>query len=185
MKRALVIVDVQNDFCEGGSLAVPGGAEVARRISEHARAHREDYAAVVATRDWHADPGPHFSDHPDYHDSWPVHCIAGSPGAQFHPNLDTHLVDEVFDKGQRAAAYSGFEAHTAAGESLGDWLKKNGIEGLDVGGIATDYCVRATVMDALAEGFQVRLLTEDIAGVAQDTSAAAVEAMTAAGADKA
>src|SRR5207302_10465358 len=109
MKRALVIVDVQNDFCEGGSLAVEGGAEVARRISEHARAHREDNAAVVATRDWHAVPGPHFSYHPDYHDSWPVHCVAGSPGAQCHANLDTPLIDEVFDQGQRPAVRSGSE----------------------------------------------------------------------------
>jgi nicotinamidase/pyrazinamidase len=183
MKRALVIVDVQNDFCEGGSLAVAGGAEVARKITDHARDFRSEYVVVVATRDWHEDPGDHFSEQPDFKDSWPVHCRAGTRGAQFHPNLDAEFIDEVFDKGRRSAAYSGFEARNASGELLGDWLKRQGAEGVDVAGIATDYCVRATVLDALGADFKVRLLSGMVAGVAPETSAAAVAEMTAAGAE--
>jgi nicotinamidase/pyrazinamidase len=106
--RALIIVDVQNDFCEGGSLAVTGGAAVARAISEHV-ADSGDYGHVVATRDFHVDPGAHFSDHPDYAASWPPHCVAGTSGADFHPDLNTGAVEAVFAKGAHAAAYSGFE----------------------------------------------------------------------------
>ena len=115
--RALIIVDVQNDFCEGGSLAVAGGAAVARAISERL-ATDHDYAHVVATKDFHVDPGAHFSDHPDYAASWPPHCVAGTPGADFHPNLDTGEVEAVFAKGAHAAAYSGFEGADEAGTPL-------------------------------------------------------------------
>ncbi|MBF6289801.1 isochorismatase family protein [Nocardia cyriacigeorgica] len=101
MGRALVIVDVQNDFCEGGSLAVAGGARVAERISAHARDHADEYAAVVATRDFHIDPGAHFSEQPDFVDSWPPHCRVGTAGAEFHPNFDTTPVQEVRFSHQR------------------------------------------------------------------------------------
>jgi len=111
-ERALIIVDVQNDFCEGGSLAVTGGAAVAAAITEHARSHSGDYAAVVATRDWHVDPGAHFAAAPDFVDTWPAHCVAGTPGADPHPQLDTSLVQAWFSKGEHAAAYSGFEGAT-------------------------------------------------------------------------
>jgi nicotinamidase/pyrazinamidase len=182
LKKALVIVDVQNDFCEGGSLAVAGGAAVAKGITDHLREHRGEYALVAATRDYHVDPGPHFAAEPDYRDSWPVHCVAGTEGAELHPNLDRSGIDEVFDKGRDTAAYSGFEARSAAGKLLGDRLKEAGVEELDVAGIATDYCVRATVLDGIREGFHVHLLTALSAGVAPDTSNAAVVEMTAAGA---
>jgi nicotinamidase/pyrazinamidase len=182
LKKALVIVDVQNDFCEGGSLAVAGGAAVARGLTEHLREHRGAYALVVATRDYHVDPGAHFAAEPDFRDSWPVHCVAGTDGAELHPDLDRARIDEVFDKGRDTAAYSGFEARSASGRLLGERLREEGIEELDVAGISTDYCVKATVLDALKEGFRVCLLGDLCAGVAPETSAAAVKEMTSSGA---
>jgi nicotinamidase/pyrazinamidase len=183
LKKALVIVDVQNDFCEGGSLAVTGGAAVARGLTEFLREHRADYELVAATRDYHVDPGAHFAAEPDYRDSWPVHCVAGTEGAELHPGLDRGLIDEVFDKGRDTAAYSGFEARSAAGRLLGERLKEAGVEELDVAGIATDYCVRATVLDAVKAGFKVRLLGRLSAGVAPETSEQAVEEMARAGSE--
>ena len=177
-----MVVDVQNDFCEGGSLAVSGGAAVARGVTEYLRRHRGDYALVAATRDFHVDPGSHFAAEPDFRDSWPVHCVAGTEGAELHPDLDRELVDEVFEKGRDSAAYSGFEARSAPGRLLGERLREAGIEELDVAGIATDYCVQATVLDALKEGFRVRVLTDLCAGVAPATTEAARRAMEAAGA---
>jgi nicotinamidase/pyrazinamidase len=179
--RALLIVDVQNDFCEGGSLAVEGGAEVAARITRYLAHHAGAYDHVVATRDHHVDPGAHFSDAPDYRDSWPHHCVAGTPGAEFHPDLDTSVVEDVFDKGERAAAYSGFEGVDAVGRSLDDYLRANGIDEVDVAGIATDYCVRATALDARRAGYRTRVLVDLVAGVAHDTSAAALEELAGAG----
>ncbi len=183
MKRALLIVDVQNDFCEGGSLAVAGGAAVAKGVTEFLREHRSDYALVAATRDYHVDPGTHFAAQPDFRDSWPVHCVAGTEGAELHPALDRGLVDEVFDKGRDTAAYSGFEARSTAGKLLGERLKEAGVEELDVAGIATDYCVRATVLDGLKEGFKLRLLGGLSAGVAADSSERALEEMAKAGSE--
>src|SRR5438270_545200 len=141
--RALIIVDVQNDFCEGGSLAVAGGAAVARAISERLAADH-GYRHVVATKDFHIDPGTHFSDHPDYAATWPPHCVAGTAGSDFHPNLDTGGVEAVFLKGQHAAAYSGFEGADEAGTPLADWLHAHDVDEVDVVGIASDYCVDAT-----------------------------------------
>src|SRR3712207_6288169 len=119
MRRALVVVDVQNDFCEGGSLAVAGAAAVAAAITEHVRTAGEAYAHVVATRDHHIDPGGHFAEQPDYLDTWPAHCVVGTHGAQLHPSLDQGPLEDVFDKGEHAAAYSGFEG-AAAGVPLAD-----------------------------------------------------------------
>lgn len=176
--RALVIVDVQNDFCEGGSLAVTGGAAVAAAVSDYlSTPGRPRYAAVVATADRHIDPGPHFSDHPDFRDSWPPHCVVGTPGTDFHPDLDLSAVQAVFGKGAYAAAYSGFEGSTEDGDSLSEWLQDHGIDAIDVVGIATDHCVRATAMDAVLEGFDTRVLLDYTAGVAPDTTRAAVDAM--------
>ncbi|WP_107654480.1 pyrazinamidase PncA [Nocardia suismassiliense] len=181
MTRALIIVDVQNDFCEGGSLAVAGGAAVAARISDLlAAAH---YTAVVATRDHHIDPGDHFSAQPDYVDSWPPHCRAGTPGADFHPNLNTAAVQQVFSKGEYSAAYSGFEGTAEDGTTLADWLRAHGIESVDIVGIATDHCVRATALDARIEGFDTRVLLDLTAGVSRDTTDAALGHMRAAGVD--
>ena len=179
-RRALIVVDVQNDFCEGGALAVVGGHAVARRITRHLREHRGDYHLVVATRDWHEDPGDHFSAAPDFRQSWPPHCIAGSVGAQLHHDLDAGSVDIVVDKGRHSAAYSGFEG-TDGTRDLGWLLAHEEIDHLDVCGLATDHCVRATVLDAARRGFDVRVLQDLCAGVAPDTTAAALDEMAAAG----
>jgi len=187
MKRALIVVDVQNDFCEGGSLAVTGGAEVAFRIHELLRHWAEqgpkapDYAVAVATQDHHVDPGDHFSRTPDFVDSWPRHCVAGTDGVAFHPNLDPQPFDAIFLKGEHAAAYSGFEGRDHDGVPLADWLRGHGITDVDVCGIATDHCVRATALDAVQEGFGVRVLGDLCAGVAPDTTESALREMTGAG----
>jgi nicotinamidase/pyrazinamidase len=170
MVNALIIVDVQNDFCEGGSLPVSGGADVASAISDYVLNEGGDYAHIVATRDYHIDPGEHFSTHPDFVDSWSPHCVVGTPGADFHPNFDTTSVEEVFSKGERAAAYSGFEGVTDEDVSLGEWLRDNDVDAVDVVGIATDHCVRATALDAAAAGFTTRVLLELTAGVDRETT---------------
>jgi nicotinamidase/pyrazinamidase len=179
--RGLVVVDVQNDFCEGGSLAVAGGADVARRITGYLEGHGDEYAVVVATRDWHEDPGAHFSAAPDYRDSWPPHCVAGTAGAQFHPALDTSRFDAVVSKGLHAAAYSGFEGADERGAGLADVLAGRGVDEVDVCGLATDYCVRATALDAVAAGLRTRVLLDLCAGVSVATTEGAVKDMAAAG----
>ena len=166
--RALVIVDVQNDFCEGGSLAVEGGADVAARIDG------AGYDVVVATKDFHVDPGDHFTE-------WPPHCVAGTQGAEFHPNLDTSTVEEVFRKGSDRAAYSGFEGTADDGTALTDYLRERDVRAVDVVGIATDHCVRATALDAAGAGFTTRVLLDLCAGVAPDTTAAALDELRDAG----
>ena len=171
--RALVIVDVQNDFCEGGSLSVVGGGAVARAITAFLASAGSGYLHMVATQDHHIDPGGHFSAEPDFAESWPPHCVAGTPGADFHPGLDTSGLEQVFRKGEHAAAYSGFDG-TADGESLGSWLRARGITGVDVAGLATDYCVRATAADAVRAGFATRVLVDLTAGVAAATTQAAL-----------
>ena len=187
MTRALIVVDVQNDFCEGGSLPVQGGARVASDIGEllHHWSRRDDqapaYDVVVATKDHHVEPGHHWAREPDFVDSWPVHCKVGTDGEAFHPNLDPQPFDAIFLKGEHQAAYSGFEGRTTGGDGLADWLRRHGVDQVDVCGIATDYCVRATALDAQAEGFATRVLTALCAGVAPATSEAALTEMQTAG----
>lgn len=181
--RALIIVDVQNDFCEGGSLAVAGGGDVARAISAHLASNAADYGHVVATRDYHVDPGAHFSSHPDYVDSWPPHCVAGTAGASFHPELDVTKIEAVFSKGAYTAAYSGFEGADSDGTSLAGWLRERGVTDVDVAGIATDHCVRATAGDAARAGLRTKVLLDLTAGVARGTTDKALDEMRAAGAD--
>jgi nicotinamidase/pyrazinamidase len=180
MTRALIIVDVQKDFCEGGSLAVTGGAAVAAGISQALRDPDAPWDHVVATQDHHIDPGPHFGDPPDFVDTWPVHCVAGTPGADFHAELDTDRIEAVFTKGEHAAAYSGFEGH-AAGIGLAAWLRMRHVSHVDVVGIATDYCVRATALDANREGFTTTVLLDLTAGVAESTTDAALTDFSEAG----
>jgi nicotinamidase/pyrazinamidase len=175
--RALIVVDVQNDFCEGGSLAVAGGAAVAAVISER----MAGYEIVVATRDHHVDPGDHFSETPDYVDSWPPHCRVGTPGASFHDALDVAPVQAVFSKGEFTAAYSGFEGTDPGGVTLRDWLVERRVDAVDVVGIATDHCVRATALDAAAAGLDTTVLLELCAGVAPDSTARALDELRAAG----
>jgi nicotinamidase/pyrazinamidase len=180
--RALVIVDVQNDFCEGGSLAVAGGAAVARALTEYlVGPDGIRYGHVVATQDFHIDPGVHFSSHPDFLVSWPPHCVAGTAGARFHPDLDASRIEEIFRKGQYKAAYSGFEGASEAGQTLRDWLAEQNVTDVDVAGLATDYCVRATALDAARTGFGTQVLLSLTAGVAAPTTAAAIESMRSAG----
>lgn len=185
--RGLIVVDVQNDFVEGGSLGVTGGREVAGRISEHLAAHAGDYAVIAASRDWHHagdSNGGHFhqpGEEPNYVTSWPVHCVQGQSGAEYAPELETGAVTHHVVKGMGVPAYSAFEGITDGGDRLLDVLRAAGVTELDVTGIATDYCVRATALDAREAGFTVRLLAGLHAGVAPESSAAALDEMATAG----
>ncbi|HEX3783580.1 MAG TPA: nicotinamidase [Pseudonocardiaceae bacterium] len=179
MAVALIVVDVQNDFCEGGSLPVTGGAAVAAAISEHIATGRYDH--IVATRDYHLDPGAHFSAHPDFVQSWPVHCVAGTPGSSFHPELDVSRIAAVFSKGAHQAAYSGFEGSIREGAGLADWLRTRQVDTVEVVGIATDHCVRATALDAVRAGLHTTVLLDLTAGVSQSTVDTALAEFGAAG----
>lgn len=200
MTRALLIVDDQNTFCEGGGLAVAGGNAVSERIADHVRDRGGDYDVVVASQDWHIDPGDHWAPDgadPDYVVTWPKHGAAGTEDAALHPALRRALEDRPLDalvrKGMRAAAYSAFEGCVVEGDPddpanvepsgppLAEWLRRHDVTEVDVVGIATDHCDRATALDAVAEGFRVRLLTDLCVGVAPETTEAALEEMAAAG----
>jgi nicotinamidase/pyrazinamidase len=181
MSRALIVVDVQNDFCEGGSLEVAGGASVAEAITKHMRAAAADYDHVIATKDYHIAPRGHFSEEPDYVTTWPRHCVVGTPGVEFHPRLATEPIQAVFTKGAYAAAYSGFEGTTEGGVGLADWLRRADVDLVDVVGIATDHCVRATAIDAVKAGFGTRVLLDLTAGVARTTVDDAIDQMRAEG----
>ncbi|UEL31266.1 nicotinamidase [Rhodococcus sp. C1] len=178
--KALIIVDVQNDFCEGGALAVDGGAAVAGAVNDFVNSH--EYDAVVATRDFHIDPGAHFSENPDFIDSWPVHCVAGTAGAEFHPAFDASVAGSaIFSKGAYSAAYSGFEGAAEDGTTLEDWLRAHEITDVDVIGIATDHCVKATAVDAARAGFATTVLLPFTAGVSTATIESALVQMREAG----
>jgi nicotinamidase/pyrazinamidase len=188
MHRALIVVDVQNDFCEGGSLAVEGGADVAAAVTDLIGETTAAYRHVVATRDHHVDPGDHFATAPavpDYVRSWPPHCVAGTEGVGFHPNfapvVASGAIDAVFDKGAYAAAYSGFEGTDENGVRLADWLRARRVSEVDVVGLATDHCVRATALDAVRVGFVTHVLLDLTAGVSPETTERALEEMRAAG----
>ncbi|CAM3296312.1 isochorismatase family protein [Streptomyces albus] len=185
MHRALIVVDVQNDFCEGGSLAVAGGADVAAAITDLVGDASAGYRHVVATRDTHIDPGEHFSDTPDFVRSWPPHCVAGTEGVGFHPNFSPAVasgsIEAVFDKGAHTAAYSGFEGVDENGVGLADWLRAKDVTEVDVVGIATDHCVRETALDAAREGFRTQVLLDLTAGVAPKTVERALEELREAG----
>jgi nicotinamidase/pyrazinamidase len=187
-RRALLVVDVQNDFCEGGSLAVAGGADVARLISAFVGENGDDYATIAATADWHEDPGTHFSFDPDFVDSWPPHCRIGTVGADFHPAVQSAVAhaEAVFRKGRFRAAYSGFEGNAPnpdTGVPLGEWLRSRNIDAVDIMGIATDHCVRATSLDAVRGGFGVRVHLHLTAGVLASTTARALDELREAGAE--
>jgi len=182
MGTALFIIDVQKDFTEGGALGVDGGRAVASGISSLLADER--YAHVFASRDWHDadnDNGGHFSASPDFVDSWPAHCVAGTPGAEYDPLLDAERIDVHVRKGQGKPAYSIFDGVTDDGMTVGDKLQQLGVDAVDVAGIATDYCVRASALDAVAHGLHVRVLTDLVAGVASESSAAALKEMAKAG----
>lgn len=191
MGQALIIVDVQNDFCEGGTLAVDGGAQLAADISEFLEEGHAEYDAVVATQDWHIDPGAHFSEKPDFVRTWPVHCVAGMPGAELHEDLDTDYIEARFLKGLYDDGYSGFEGRLGDPERVGilegekgikvepedvtssespdldTWLQQRDIDSVTIVGIATDHCVRATALDAVENDYAVRVVTDLTLGVDQ------------------
>lgn len=184
MATALLVIDVQKDFVEGGSLAVPGGNEVAQRIDEHIRKRGVLYKKIVATKDWHnreGDNGHHFSATPDYVDTWPAHCIASSTGAEF-AHLDPRRFHDIFHKGWNEPAYSGFQGVSVYNRTstLGGYLGIYGIDHVEVAGIATDYCVKATVLDALNLGYKVTVLADLTAAVGDKQ--AALDEMESAGA---
>jgi nicotinamidase/pyrazinamidase len=185
MHRALIVVDVQNDFCEGGSLAVAGGADVAAAVTELVGDASAGYRHVVATRDHHIEPGDHFSVRPDFVRSWPRHCVAGTEGVGFHANFAPAVasggVDAVFDKGAYTAAYSGFEGVDEHEVPLAAWLREREVSEVDVVGLATDHCVRATALDAAREGFRTRVLLDLTAGVAPETTERALAELRGAG----
>ena len=186
MSRALLIVDVQNDFTEGGALAVAGGDAVATAVTTFLAAHAADYQVIIASRDWHdadGDNGGHFAETPDFVDSWPVHCVADTDGAAYDPLLVTASVTHHVRKGQGRPAYSMFEGETEAGDTVGAILTAAGVLSADVVGIATDHCVRASALDAIAHGVRVRILTDLVAGVAQEPSEAALAELVHAGAE--
>ncbi|MFG6504443.1 isochorismatase family protein [Microbacterium sp. P05] len=187
MTRALFIVDVQNDFTEHGALGVAGGDEVAERISRYLDAHASEYEIVVASRDWHDgdnDNGGHFApEGPDFIDTWPVHCVGGTFGADYDEGFDTTAVTHHLKKGQGKPAYSLFEGVGDDGVTAAALLEQHGIHDIDVVGLATDYCVRASALDALAAGRGVRVFSDLVAGVHPESSAAALAELAAAGAE--
>jgi Amidases related to nicotinamidase len=187
MSRALFIIDVQNDFTEGGALGVEGGAAVAAGVTRLLREHPDAYRLVVASRDWHdadGDNGGHFAAHadPDFVTTWPVHCVADTPGAEYHPDLDTSLIGEHIRKGQGKPAYSIYDGETESGRRVEELLDENGITEIDVTGIATDYCVRASALDAIEHGRHVRVLIDLVVAVAPESSEAALAELAHAGA---
>ncbi|MCL3861262.1 isochorismatase family protein [Actinotalea sp. K2] len=184
--RALLVVDVQPTFCEGGALGVEGGHAVAQAIAAFADATRGSYDLLVTTQDWHIDPGGHFAvppAEPDYVDTWPPHGLAGTQEAELHPALADLAADVAVKKGAYAAAYSGFEGVDAQGRELVEILHEAGITAVDVVGIAESHCVRATALDALAAGLSTRVLLDLTVPVTPEQGATARREMAAAGAD--
>lgn len=181
MPRALLVIDVQNDFCEGGALAVAGGAAVAGKISRFLET--SNYDLVVASRDWHdsdSSNSGHFAEagsEPNYKTTWPVHCVAGTDGAEYHPNLSTDLIGEHIFKGQGQNGYSIFEGVTQSGQSFAELLSARGIDRVDIVGIATDHCVLASAMDSQSHGLEVRVISSLTAGVSEATTEAAIDQM--------
>ena len=180
-RRALIVVDVQPTFCEGGELAVEGGNQVAADVAAYVRAHRDRYAAVVTTQDWHIDPGSHFSNHPDFVDSWPPHGIAGTPNAELHPALADLAPDAAVKKGQFAHGYSGFEGVDPDGRTLEEVLEDEGVEAVDVVGLVESHCVKRTALDAAGLGLATRVLTDLTIPVTPEQGVQAREQLKAAG----
>jgi nicotinamidase/pyrazinamidase len=178
---ALLLVDVQNDFCPGGALPVPNGDRVIPVLNKLAAQFAEVGLPVFASRDWHPPDTRHFKSQGG---PWPPHCIAGTPGAAFHPALQLPPDAIVVSKGQdkQDDGYSAFEGASSDGRALADHLRERGITHLSVGGLATDYCVRASVLDARRAGIDVTIVAGGVAGIGEETTRRALEEMQAAGA---
>ena len=182
--RALLVVDVQNDFTEGGSLAVKGGNVTATAIADYVRGNRGKYAVIIASRDWHSpngDNGGHFAAKPDGVSTWPPHCVQGTTGAAYNPAIQTALIDVQIYKGDGVPAYSAFEGQTPGGATLDDVVKRAGVTHIDIVGIATDYCVRATALDGQRAGYAITVISDLCVGVSSDSSIAAIREMADAG----
>jgi nicotinamidase/pyrazinamidase len=182
-RRALVVVDVQPTFCEGGELATEGANEIAHRVAAYVAAHRDRYTTVVTTQDWHIDPGEHFSDTPDFVDSWPPHGIAGTLNAELHPALADLEPDVRLKKGQYSHGYSGFEGADEHGRTLATVLEDAGITAVDVVGLVESHCVKHTALDARRAGLAARVLTDLTLPVSEAQGEVAEKEMTAAGVD--
>lgn len=183
-KRALLIVDVQPTFCEGGALAVEGGDAIARAVADFAKRQRQGYDSIITTQDWHIEPGRHFAtppEEPDFVDTWPPHGIAGTAEAELHPALSNVDVDVSVKKGQYDAGYSGFDGADETGRSVADVLGDRGIETVDVVGLVESHCVRATALDARDRGLRARVLSDLTIPVSEEQGVAARNEMTAAG----
>lgn len=183
-QHALLVIDVQNDFTEGGSLAVKGGNVTATAIADYVRGRRGHYSLVIASRDWHSstgDNGGHFAAKPDRVSTWPPHCVQGTTGAAYNPAIETSLIDVQIYKGDGVPAYSAFEGQTPGGATLDAVLAKAGVSHIDIVGIATDHCVRATGLDGLQAGYAVTVLSNLCVGVSPDSSIAAIREMADAG----
>ena len=187
MNNALLVIDVQNDFCEGGALACAGGAAVAQKITDYLNSGKSNYDYVIASRDWHT-PGelndghfPAYGNEPDFVKTWPLHCLAGSQGAEYHPSLDGTLIDIHIKKGQSANGYSIFDGTDESGKSFAQVISDLEISSVDVVGIATDYCVRASALDSLKHGLNVKVITSLTAGVNSQSTEAAIDEMVDAG----
>ncbi len=181
-KDALVIVDAQNDFCPGGALAVADGDQIIQALNRYIDIFSKAHCPIFATRDWHPAKTSHFK---DYGGPWPVHCVQESYGAEFHPALRLGSA-AVLSKGMAADqdSYSGFQAANSSGTLLADLLRRDGIERIFVGGLATDYCVKHTVLDGLTQGFKVVLLADAVRAVnlGPNDGAVAIDEMIRAGA---
>lgn len=185
VKKALLIVDVQNDFCPGGSLAVPEGDKVAPRLNKYIKFFSKNNLPVFASRDWHPVRTRHFK---DFGGIWPAHCIQNSRGAQFHPKLNLSKDTILLYKGTdpEKDSYSVFQAEDITGTGFTQLLRRQAIKELCIGGLATDYCVKSSVLDALKHGFKVRLLMDAVKGVDLNTgdSEKAIKEMLKRGAKK-
>ncbi|KWZ72860.1 MAG: isochorismatase family protein [Winkia neuii] len=181
MAKALLVVDVQPTFCEGGELPIEGGNQVAHDIADFVAKHRNNYDLICTTQDWHISPGGHFSDQPDFVDSWPPHGLAGSANAELHPALADLNADVAVKKGAYAAAYSGFEGEDADGHLLGAILRERGITQIDVVGLAESHCVKDTAIDGVKEGLKVRVFLDLTKPVSEELGQAAREQMRRAG----
>lgn len=183
MSRALIVTDVQPTFCEGGALPVAGGNACAERIARFIDRHAGDYDVIATSQDWHIEPGDHFSDDPDFVDTWPPHGVAGTAEAELHPALAGLQPDVVIKKGQYQAAYSSFDGSTSEGVTLEEALRDAGITFVDVVGLTESHCVAQTALDAERAGFATRVLLDLTEPVTPELGAQARDEMRAAGID--
>ncbi len=182
--RALIIVDVQPTFTEGGALGVEGGNAVAERIADFVTENGDEYELIVTTQDWHIDPGHHFSDEPDFVDTWPPHGVAGTAEAELHDAIQSLPIDDGVKKGEYEAAYSGFEGKNASGDTLEMILRVAEVSGIDVVGIAESHCVKETALDALKSGWTVRVLSDLTVPTSEELGKAARVEMDEAGVEQ-